>query len=884
MPLFADLGSAQSGAVLHINETATGGPIQARLQIGAASVGAAGRAASTLAISGQGLTILVEPGAVGQAAPFITFNFAYFSMDGGPAKSVRVQVARSDGAPTPSGGAYFFDSGWVAINVPSGVSGGYTVNAVEAGIPTDTGSGSVDPTLHLVATISVSEITNPAVPSQWGSASTPVFDLQWGVPSAGWVSPPTNLVSTPNASMTWSYSDTRGFSQGTYEAILTSVDGTQTFYDSGPVTSAVEAYIVPYTLVAGSSYLLTLVLTNANGVPAPPLSAIFVAGQAAPAGTPTGGFLERFLDMLAFQLNVNRSLIEQLRYSTDPIRCPGNLLPLLAQELGVAYEAEMGMTQTRKLLKTVVHQYKMKGTAEGVEGITTAVTGWPATVGIGPNLALGPAHLPLPPPSPLFDSPVVAFDDPNVFFSAIDLGQSYLTGTEASPNKPANYKGLGWPTTWPVTTAESVPSYSWWSTGDGDHYVPVMSWDSLQGSTPQMWGIPLPAHLYSQVSVGVWVWVAGASPQPQMSLTVKFWGQEGTLLSSTTGLVVNPALGAWSPIAVQGLTVPAGTQWVSYTLNSLVSFDFLSGQGVLVVAAAQVEAAATLASYTPPRQVQIDLTADRTNLMANPSFENGTATNWKAVTNCTISPVSGVAFQPLQVPNPGTWSLSVTSVAAGPMSVKSDPMPIEDALLYTASAYVQAQATPQQVTVSLVGTKSDGTTVVDTFVSISAVEEVVGQWQRPFAQVDPAHPWSDVAEAYVQINWLNTSAPSEVHYLDAVLLETGWALRPYFDADIMAGTMKASDYFWFQTSPKLGPSFYFKNFATKLERLKAVLKGMNNDPTLSQQTPLTITGFLPLGVSFVLLTGAETSTPIEPGVLFDDASTAFDSTLVTMDQ
>lgn len=884
MPLFADLGSAQGGAVLSINGTAIGGPIQATVTVGGSSTGAAGGAQSNLTIGAQALSILVMAGAVQQSAPYVTFNFAYSSADGGPAQSVRVRVARSDGASTPSGAAYFFDSGWVGINVLSGVNGSYTVNAVEAGIPTDTGTGSADTTLHLVATISVSESTSPAVSSQWESATTDVFDLQWGMPSAGWVKPPTNLVSTPNASMTWSYSDSRGFAQGTYEAILTSVDGTTVFNDSGPVTSTATSYTDPYNLVAGSSYLLTLALTNANGVPAAPLSAIFVAGQAAPAGTPTGGFLERFLDMLAFQLNINRSLIEQLRYVTDPIRCPGNLLPLLAQELGVAYEAEMGMTQTRKLLKTVVHQYKMKGTSEGVEGITTAVTGWPATVDIGPNLALGPAHLPLPEPSPLFDSPTVAFDDPNVFFSAIDLGQSYLTGTATGPDKPSNYRGTGWPTSWPVSTTEAVPSYSWWSTGDGDHYVPVMSWDSLQGATPQVWGIPLPSALYTVVSTGVWVWLAGAGQQPQMSLTVKFWGQEGNLLSSTTSSVINPTLGNWTQIKLEGLAVPAGTQWVSYTLNSLVSFDFLSGQGVYIVSAAQVEAAATLSSYTPPRQVQISLTADRENLMANPSFENGAATNWTAETNCTITPVSGVAYQPLHVPNPGTWSLEVASVAAGSMSVKSDPMPVKAALLYTASAYVQAQATAQQVEVSLVGTQADGTTVVQTFTSLSAVQEVVGQWVRPYAQVDPAHPWSGVSEAFVRITWLNTAAAGEVHYLDAVLLESGWALRPYFDADIMVGTSRASDYFWYQNSPKLGPSFYFKNFATKLERLKAVLKGLNNDPTLSQQTPLTITGFLPLGVSFVLLTGAETTAPIQPGVLFDDPNTAFDSTLVTMDQ
>ena len=769
-----------------------------------------------------------------QHGPDLTVGYIYTSGTGNPVLSLRVQFSRSDNAVLPNGTTFFFDSGWVTVDTANGSQGLYTINAIVAGIPTDTGTASVDPTLHLVATVLCSEEANH---STYTPSSSAAFDVQWGVSTLAWAQQPASLVSTPQITPTWVFSSTRGFPEGSWGVQLASLDGTSIFYDSSPIVGTQTSYGVPYNLVQETTYRITVSAWNANGVPAPPITALFLAGVALSVDTPIGGPLQRFLEMLAFQLNIDRSLAEQLRFVADPLRCPGNLLPALAQQLGVAYEAEMGMAQTRKLLSTVVHQYKIKGTAPGIEGISTAVTGWPAYAAVGPNLMLGANHL----------ATVFPYSYPT-------LSTSLVEGTAGAPSVPSGYAGAHWPTAWPFTTTQPLPAWAVWAnTAVSDSELEL---DSLQGSTPNMWGVPLSATLYSEISSGVYVWNGGI-PGLQGTLYLDFWGLDGSQISGYDyGIGADFPESAWTQVVLDGGAVPAGTVWVSFRLYSNGAVSFPAG-GLVVLAAPQIEADATLAPYSPPREIQISLGADRTNLFANPSFENGVTTGWSAVTNCSLLPVNGIAFQVPAVPNPGTWCLQVSSTAAGPMMIESALMPVEQALLYTASIYSQAEYTAEEVQVTLSGSNVGGAPVFQQFSGSTFLEEV-GQWVRPYVQIDPGSQWTPgINQVSVQVAWLNTMAAGEIHYVDCALLEGVWALRPYFDADQWSNAPSGPDYFWTTASTKTGPSYYYKNYAAKLARLNSVLQGLTNDTTLAQQTPLTVTGFVPLGSQFSLLTGPQ---------------------------
>lgn len=98
--------------------------------------------------------------------------------------------------------------------------------------------------------------------------------------------------------------------------------------------------------------------------------------------------LRSFLALFGFQLDYTRSDLETLRFINDPQRVSGNLLPLMAQQLGQFFEPELGMKQMRALLRNTVYLYRNKGTTPGVEGFVSAISGYGAKLQPFKNLVL----------------------------------------------------------------------------------------------------------------------------------------------------------------------------------------------------------------------------------------------------------------------------------------------------------------------------------------------------------------------------------------------------------------------------------------------------------------------------------------------------------------
>lgn len=788
--------------------------------------------------------ITITPlGTVSTGGPQVTINYGY-SQDAGLSQvMVRVVVLRSDHKRTPIGQQAFYDSGWVNSAVTSGGEGAVTLDFVEAGIPVDTGSQSKDPTLHLVVRIYSSPTTNPDNSGWWGMAESPAFDIQWGVSTLTWQLQPASLVTTPEVSMSWTFTATRGLTQGSYDVLLTSTDGAIIFYDSTTETGATDTFTIPYKLQADTSYRITVSASNTEGVPAIPLTTIIVAGQRALEVTQVGGPLARFLAMLSFQLDTVRTYAEQLRNVNDPMTVPGDLLPLLAQELGVAYEADMGMAQTRKLLSTVVHEYKVKGTSVGIAGIATAVTGWGASVEVGPNLVLN-------------NDVTAALTTTIANLSAA----SVTTNGSGNPVIPAAYTGGHFPAAFPeaIPSGTSPVAANAWFMAPTQTSSASMTWSTLIDTSPLHWGIPIPPGS-ATVSAGIWIYSGGLTVQPTMSFRLHFWNALGTSLGtlpsspSTTTLSAS----AWTQFTQDAIAVPAGTVWAS--LELVGGTVAMTATGVLILAAPQLEIGSTLDTYSQPRELQIILDADRVNLVENPSFESASTAGWSVNANCTITAISGTAYQVPAVPTPGTHSCQVTSVGVGPMSVISSLMPIDSALLYTGIAHLRPQSVPQPTQLGLLIFDVDGNQLLFLDGTIELLgpinQEVEGIWVQDQVQVDPTLPLPDAAaQAQIVIHWLNTNGSGEVHLLDAIDFEEGWSIQPYFDAGLYNSDVpQAADYIWEDPGTPLGPSFYYRNFTNKITRLQAVLTGQP-DQVLGQKSPLSITGFLPAGASFSLVT------------------------------
>src|SRR5215469_11663084 len=95
-----------------------------------------------------------------------------------------------------------------------------------------------------------------------------------------------------------------------------------------------------------------------------------------PGGSPP---LQRYLQLVGFQFDFIRTEMESLMSINDVANCSGALLPLMAQQLGLVHEPEVGMQQERQLVQNAVHLYKQKGSPRGITEMASILTSYPAT-------------------------------------------------------------------------------------------------------------------------------------------------------------------------------------------------------------------------------------------------------------------------------------------------------------------------------------------------------------------------------------------------------------------------------------------------------------------------------------------------------------------------
>lgn len=159
----------------------------------------------------------------------------------------------------------YYDSGFVADH-----PGLVTINAVTAGIPTDTTGGA------LKVRVSVQSADGPA----YRTASTPfTFDIQWGVITAAITSPVNGsaiLTPTSTIPVAWTGSpDSRGHAVTQARVRLLAADSGFVFADTGFVPWVSGPSPITYGLTSGSHYSVELTLRNANGVGSAPVSSAF---------------------------------------------------------------------------------------------------------------------------------------------------------------------------------------------------------------------------------------------------------------------------------------------------------------------------------------------------------------------------------------------------------------------------------------------------------------------------------------------------------------------------------------------------------------------------------------------------------------------------------
>jgi hypothetical protein len=98
--------------------------------------------------------------------------------------------------------------------------------------------------------------------------------------------------------------------------------------------------------------------------------------------------LEKFLKVFAVEYDLYKTSANLLLNTYDTSLTYAPLIPVMMQQFGVSYEPELGLQQSRILLRNAVYINKSKGSVEGLTNFVKAFTGYDEVTVQGRNLML----------------------------------------------------------------------------------------------------------------------------------------------------------------------------------------------------------------------------------------------------------------------------------------------------------------------------------------------------------------------------------------------------------------------------------------------------------------------------------------------------------------
>lgn len=237
-----------------------------------------------------------------------------------------------------------------------------------------------------------------------------------------------------------------------------------------------------------------------------------------------------------------------------------------------------------------------------------------------------------------------------------------------------------------------------------------------------------------------------------------------------------------------------------------------------------------LTGFQDARNTTLEVVANRTNLVRNPSFEYDTATptapfGWTAQTSCTLSSASSVSASYI-----GTRYLQVSKGTTGTAltaGVDSEEIKVNPSdLFYTASCYVRNIGTTASNSVRLGIKFKIGTTYTATLYS-SAVT-LSSNWKR--VELSVLIP-ENASAAVINISSLGASTSSIIFGVDAVLFEKSEHLESaqvYFDGDFDGYNYSLTrDSMWESTPGQSTSHLYTNRVVNKLNIDSLALRSIN---------------------------------------------------------
>jgi Phage tail protein (Tail_P2_I) len=404
------------------------------------------------------------------------------------------------------------------------------------------------------------------------------------------------------------------------------------------------------------------------------------------------GPLQRFLNLLGYEMDWIRSEMETMFLFTNTKLISGALLPILGNELGVLYEPELGMQRSRVIVENAIYLFKTKGTATGIAAAASAYSGYGCEVTIGKNLALQLDDGAFDRSFGLANTTNAHWVAGNAFTTitgVVNAGKigvtpphdSYVPVTTAiAPawvsnfaypvNQLVSYSGLIYVSQYSVTSTvtPALDTVNWfpvsylpynnWNVGEATASGGALALTTCTPATVLNLGIPVlqtatpPTYvvsIYEHPSTA-----ATPSPFDAYTVQIDWYSSIGALISSTVGTALTENEFTWiRPYAVG--SPPAGAMYLGATAKSTGTLS--SGQRLFDGFQIEVNSLATPGptAWDPPRDIKVNLFPLRQNLIPNPSGFAGTVTGW-SITNGTIQSSAALATPPAV-----TWPAGTTT-------------------------------------------------------------------------------------------------------------------------------------------------------------------------------------------------------------------------------
>lgn len=311
--------------------------------------------------------------------------------------------------------------------------------------------------------------------------------------------------------------------------------------------------------------------------------------------------LKNFLHIFETYYDFSKTYAELVKNIYDPTTIPVALLPAMLEQFGLQYEPELGIQQTRILLRNASLINKKKGSRQGIKDFVKSFTGWDSTVTANKNIMLSYNDS-------SFEESIGSWTNvDNCTLARID--SSLLVPYESTALTAMGFSNLQNGSLKVTVTATADASFACGISSIRTKAIPV------KASTSYVFSIFSKAATVGRTITADIIWYDKDSNEISRA------GEE-SLTTTTTG---------WNT-RIESASSSPDTAWFAVPL---IKISGASADEVHYFDAAQFEEGNEGSTYyVDARGIDVTLAANRINLIGNPCFED-TASPWTP-TNATV--------------------------------------------------------------------------------------------------------------------------------------------------------------------------------------------------------------------------------------------------------